>query len=107
MKRFLFAAAVAAVAFSPIQAMASETAPSNLPRLQHQRDRIAAGVADGSLTRREAHRLGHREARIHRQALRARADGEISGRERVRLHNSLDRESRAIYRERHDRQHRP
>jgi hypothetical protein len=106
MKRFALACAALAVVFLPVQAFAEESTQWVPHRIQHQRDRIADGIKDGSLTRREAHRLTHREQRIRRQVLRVRADGEVSPRERARLHQSLDRQSRAIFRQRHDGQER-
>ena len=71
-------------------------------REMHQGMRIRAGVRQGDLTRREAMRLRMRERHIHRMEARSRADGRITGRERYRMHRALDRESRAIYRLRHN-----
>lgn len=74
-------------------------------RQARQRERIRDGVQDGSLTGREAHRLGHQQVRIERMERRMRHDGGGLGpRERVRLDRALDRSSGHIYRQRHDRQ---
>jgi hypothetical protein len=74
-------------------------------RQERQSDRTAAGVANGSLTRPEAHRLARQQNHIDRMEQRMRADGGGLGpRERLRLDRALDRSSRHIYRAKHDRQ---
>lgn len=72
-------------------------------REHHQRQRIRAGVQDGSLTRPEAHRLAHGQVRTERLERRMRADdGALGPRERARLDRRLDRSSARIHRQRHD-----
>ncbi len=72
-------------------------------REHHQRERIRAGVQDGSLTRPEAHRLVHGQVRTERLERRMRADDGVLGpRERARLDRRLDRSSARIHRQRHD-----
>ena len=72
-------------------------------REARQRQRIRAGVADGSLTRPEAHRLRHEQVRIERTERRFRRnDGHLGPRERHRLDNLQDRSARHIYRGRHN-----
>lgn len=72
-----------------------------------QQFRIDRGLANGSLTHREAHRLMKDEARLRRQEARFRAsNGRLSLAERTRLNAEQDRLSRQIYRERHDGQFR-
>jgi len=73
-------------------------------RFRNQERRIQAGLDDGSLTRHEARRLYRNQSRIHEIAREARADGIVTPRERARLERSLDRQSRRIYRQRHDYQ---
>lgn len=78
-----------------------------IDRRQHrQRERIRQGIRSEELTRREARRLGARQARIRRYESRARRDGAFSYRERRRLDHMLDRSNRRIYRQKHDRQDR-
>jgi hypothetical protein len=85
-------------------------APQNTPgidrREQRQQRRIRRGYRRGSLTRREAARLGRREARVNRAETRARADGRVTRGERRRLNRRLNRLNRNIRGQRHDRQHR-
>jgi hypothetical protein len=68
-----------------------------------QQGRIAAGVRSGELTPRETIRLERGEARIERMRAWDLRDGRIGRIERVRLGRALNRESRQIYRLRHNR----
>lgn len=76
-------------------------------RERNQRERIAAGVRSGELTRPETRRLVHGEIRLHRHERVARADGIVTRAERLRLARHADRMSARIYRQKHDRQARP
>jgi hypothetical protein len=78
-------------------------APGVNHRQAHQRARIAHGMRCGELTRAEAVRLRAGQRQIRRAERRARADGFVSGRERARIHRLQNRESRAIYRLKHNR----
>jgi hypothetical protein len=76
-------------------------------REARQQQRILSGVEDGQLTNREASRLEAGEQRIERQEDRFReTGGGLSPQERARLESELNRESQAIYRQRHDSQRR-
>ena len=75
-------------------------------RERHQQQRINQGIRSGELTRREARRLEAGEARIRTDVRFARADGTVTPRERARLQRELNRESRSIYRQKHDGQDR-
>ena len=91
-------AGLAAAAASPAQAGINQ-------REAHQQERIARGVATGQLTARETYRLERQEGRIAAYVARSRADGGgLSARERVRIAHLQNRESRRIYRQRHDAQ---
>ncbi|HJQ57873.1 MAG TPA: hypothetical protein VJ890_13245 [Vineibacter sp.] len=73
-------------------------------RERRQQDRIYAGARDGSLTAGEFRRLEAGQYRVHRYEARAKADGTVTPRERVRLDHMQDRQSRTIYLQRHDGQ---
>jgi len=73
-------------------------------REAQQQQRINEGRRDGSLTRSEAYRLQQGENRINAYESRAKADGVGTQAERQRLDGMLDREGRAIHRERTDGQ---
>ncbi|MBO0727013.1 MAG: hypothetical protein J2P52_15520 [Blastocatellia bacterium] len=76
-------------------------------RQQNQRQRIRQGVRSGELTRVEAARLRRQEASIRLREARARqSGGQFTPRERARTQRQLNRESRRIYRQKHDAQER-
>ncbi|MBI2116617.1 MAG: hypothetical protein HYT85_16260 [candidate division NC10 bacterium] len=75
-------------------------------RLQNEQRRIDAGVADGSLTAREARRLQAGENRIAAEEQRFKSDGAFTPRERQKTLHDENRLSRQIYRQRHDGQRR-
>ena len=74
-------------------------------RQARQQDRIYQGIASGSLTQHEAARLERQEARIDAREAKDRRNG-LTPRERTQLERDLNRESRQIYRQKHDKQHR-
>jgi hypothetical protein len=67
-------------------------------------ERIERGIREGQITRREAARLREQQARIERMEARARADGVVTERERVRIEVAQKELSRNIRFEKHDRQ---
>jgi hypothetical protein len=73
-------------------------------REQNQKERIQQGVASGELTRPEAHRLRKGERRLNRNEAQAKADGVVTPAERAQLHREAGRESKRIYRQKHDAQ---
>ena len=93
-------------AFIGAAALAAMPADARINQRQaRQQHRIAHGVASGELTARETYRLERQEGRIAAYEARSRADGGgLSARERARIEHMQDRESRRIYRQRHDAQ---
>jgi len=76
-------------------------------RLHHQNARIEQGERSGALNGREENRLEARDARIRRQEARMRASGgRFTPAERRRLQRELNHTNGAIYRQKHDAQHR-
>lgn len=73
-------------------------------RTQNQEQRINQGVQSGSLTPKEAGRLGAQQARIKQKEERMKSDGNLSPLERERLTNTQNRASGKIYRQKHDAQ---
>ncbi len=72
---------------------------------QHRQDaRIDQGVRSGELTRGETARLNRREVRLHRYEARARYqhDGYLTGHNRRVMRRMENRDSRAIYRLKHN-----
>jgi hypothetical protein len=71
-------------------------------REHRQQRRIVRGVRSGELTARETLRLERGQWDIRRDERRAKADGRVTARERAHLRRELDRESRHIYRAKHN-----
>jgi hypothetical protein len=74
-------------------------------RIDNQQKRIDEGVKSGELNRREATRLQAGEDKLKADTAAAKADGVVTKDERRALNQEANRNSRAIAREKHDRQH--
>ena len=81
---------------------AAQAGPRMARRQAGQCQRIERGLRCGQLGPREARRLVRGQRHVRRMELRARADGRIGPRERVRLNRALDRQDCRIYRLRHN-----
>ncbi len=83
-------------------------ANSNSPSIDHkqnnQKHRIVQGIDSGSLTGREAIRLGVQQGRVYNKEQRFKSDGQFTARERAVIHRDLFRSSKTIYRQKHDGQ---
>ncbi len=99
---------VSAIAIAALIASAVPTFAGNINRRQaRQQARIYQGVASGALTQREAGQLESQETRLAVREARAReSGGGISPREHRMLERGLNRDSRHIYRQKHDGQSR-
>ncbi|MEK6813975.1 MAG: hypothetical protein AABY65_04510 [Nitrospirota bacterium] len=102
----IFAVTGLALALSTPAFAGSADTPVIDKRQAAQEQRIDQGIASGQLTEREAARLDRRQDRIDNMENRAKSDGVVTNKERARIHHAQDVESRKIYREKHDRQHR-
>lgn len=81
--------------------------PGAAGRQANQQKRINHGLRNGSLTKGETLRLERNASRIHRSVKRDRADqGVFTPRERMKAQKQLNRQSRTIYRQKHDGQSR-
>ena len=71
-------------------------------RVENQRDRIAAGRADGQLNRRQARQLRGEDRGIKAQAHAERSadGGHLTAGQRQQLNGELNHDSRQIHRER-------
>ena len=76
-------------------------------RQERQDARIDQGVASGELTRPEQARMEAQQARIGRMEHRMEADGQVTGKEALRMEHAQDHASHRIARQKHDRQDRP
>jgi hypothetical protein len=73
-------------------------------RQDNQQDRIKDGIKSGELTKMETARLGKEQMKIKRKEMRFKSDGEFSMKERLSIQRDLNRQSKSIYRQKHDRQ---
>ena len=96
---------VAACFALPLVAFAQTTTPRVDQRQINQEARIEQGVQSGSLTQREANRLEAGQQHVQNVEDRAKADGVVTRKERARMHQAQEVQSRHIYRQKHDRQH--
>ncbi len=83
---------------------AQEATPGVTKRQTNQQKRIAAGVADGSLNKRETVRLEKQEKALQREKRAAKADGVVTREERKDLHQDQNKISRRINKQKHDAQ---
>lgn len=102
MIRTLAAVVVAALAL-PALAQTQST-PRIDARQANQDRRIEQGEKSGALNAKEAARLEKGQARVQKMENRAAADGKVTARERARIEHAQDKQSRRIYREKHDKQ---
>ena len=72
-------------------------------RQKNQRSRIQQGVKSGQLNAREANRLRRGQQKINNYKQEAKADG-LDRSERRKLERMQDRQSKKIYKEKHDGQ---
>jgi hypothetical protein len=77
-------------------------------RQRNQQERIAQGVKSGQLNARETARLEGRESAIHNEVHNDRVanGGKLTPAEKAKVNRQENRTSRAIYRQKHDAQHR-
>ena len=103
MKRITMIIMAVAIAVSIAGVAAAQTCPRrSTHRAARQELRIRQGVHAGQLTRCEVVRLRQGQRHIRSMELRARADGQVGLRERVRLNRALDRQSGRIWRLKHN-----
>lgn len=101
MRPFMLGLFVTSVA---LPVFAQTSSPGVDQRAQRQQQRIQQGIQSGQLTPKEAARLGPEQARIRDEESAMKADGKLDVAERRKLHRDLDRSSRHIAKEKHDRQ---
>jgi len=101
----------AAPAPAPAGALSAATTPTpgkndyNIrQRKADQQGRIANGVKSGQLTAGETARLEHQEAGINKEerGMKAQDNGHLTGQDRKTLHSQQNKESRRIYRDKHN-----
>ena len=99
--------AAVALAFS-LASTASFSATESTPRIdqrqENQEKRIDHGVKSGALTGKETVRLDKGQKHVQRMEDKAVADGKVTAKERRRIEHAQDKQSKKIYRQKHDKQ---
>ncbi len=99
--RIGLAATIAAAFTAPVFAQSSQ---ADTQRDVAQQQRIESGLQSGQLTTKEAGGLERGEARVEKMQANADRNGSVSAREQARIDRAQNRESRAIYNQKHDAQ---
>jgi uncharacterized membrane protein YebE (DUF533 family) len=103
--KFLYVAAALVLACFALSALAQTSSTSRIDKRQeNQQRRIEAGEKSGQLNAREAARLEKGQARVQKMEDKAAADGKVTKKERARIEQAQNKQSRRIYREKHDKQ---
>ena len=98
------AATLAATFSLPVFAQTSTGTQSTTARDVTQQQRIESGLQSGQLSTREAGRLERGEAHIEKMESNAGRDGAVSASDQARITAAQNRESSAIYKQKHDAQ---
>ncbi len=98
MKLFAFAAMCAAAIFLPTVASAQQV----YHREVNQQHRIAHGVQNGSINKREYRQLQRRETSLNSARRRDLRDGRLNPRQRQQLNRRENRISRSIHHDEHN-----
>jgi hypothetical protein len=82
----------------------SQRMQADVQRNVNQQQRIEQGVKSGQLTNREAGKLERGQAKVNRAQARAGADGHVGPNEQRRIQKAENKQSKRIYRQKHDAQ---
>lgn len=105
MKRFILIISV--LLFAATSIFAQEAKTPKLDRKQKKQiHKIEKGIKSGDLTRFEAKKLKKQKHKLAKMEKRAKADGKVTKRERIRLNKEAKKLDRKIYKEKHDMQKR-
>ncbi len=96
--------AASGAAFAQAPAKDPAATPGVDKRMANQQKRIDQGVASGQLNAKEANRLQKRESKLAADTAAAKADGVVTSAERKKLHREANRDSKAIHKQKHDKQ---
>jgi len=80
----------------------SQRMQTDVQRNVNQQQRVQNGMDNGSLTNREAGSLERGQAHVDRREANAAASGHVSAREQRGIQRSENRQSRRIYRKKHN-----
>jgi hypothetical protein len=80
----------------------SQRMQTDVQRNINQQGRIEQGVQSGALTNKEASQLERGQARVDRAEARAGAHGHVGAGEQARIQNKENKQSRNIFRDKHN-----
>lgn len=101
----LFAGVISASVFAQTAtppAAGNTNTPVIDKRAANQEKRIEAGEKSGQLTPKEAANLEKRETKLNNDIAKAKADGTVTKAERAKLTKEENRDSKKIYRKKHN-----
>jgi hypothetical protein len=104
MKRIMVSMMMGALMFGGVSSVLAQNEINE--RQRNQQKRIGEGVENGSLTSGETARLEKQEGTIHHEVKTERQanGGTLTARERRQVNRQQNRESKRIYRQKHDAQ---
>ena len=105
MKRIMVSMMMGALMFGGVSSVLAQNEINE--RQRNQQKRIGEGVENGSLTPGETARLEKQEGAIHHEVKTERRanGGTLTAQERRQVNRQQNRESKRIYRQKHDAQH--
>ena len=103
MKRMVISMMMGTMLLGPVGRVLAQDNEIN-ERQRNQQKRIGEGVENGTLSAGEASRLEKQEARIHNEVKTERQanGGSLTPKERLQVNRQQNRESKRIYRTKHD-----
>jgi uncharacterized membrane protein YebE (DUF533 family) len=102
--KFLTLAVAGALALPAFAQAQTQSTPRIDTRQERQETRIERGEKSGQLTPKEAARLEKGQAHVQKMENKAVADGKVTKKERAKIEKAQDKQSKKIYREKHDKQ---
>jgi hypothetical protein len=105
MKTTILVAALLTAAALP--AAAQTGTPLVDQRQANQEARIQQGVQSGQLTPKETAKLEKGQAKVQAMEDKAKADGTVTAKERAKLAKAQDKQSKKIYRKKHNEKKTP
>jgi len=88
---------------NPLSA-SSQRMQADVQRNANQQQRIESGLKDGSLTKHEAAKLEHGQAKVDHKEYVAGRDGHVGAKEQKKVQRSENKQSDRIHHEKHDEQ---
>ncbi len=72
-------------------------------RFKIQQKRIFKGVQNGSVTGKEYKKLQKQQIKTKKVVKKVRSDGEVTNKEKARVHHRFNKNSRSIFRAKHNK----